>query len=120
MLEDSLPVFEHFFGRLVSFRGPSAKRLGKETRESVAHARIEQFRGERRFLAGEFSRAAPIAPSRQSAGGHFIERHCGGEPLRVDVPRFLFAQFQERIEVGPGASADILGRHPRERKIEQR
>ena len=82
----SVPGGAHVSGGVKALGGETAERAGEKSREGLAHLGIEQIGRDGDLVRNEMGRALAIAPSGESAGGHFIEDDGGREPFGMGIP----------------------------------
>ena len=120
--KDVPPGPQHLFGVVEPLGDVAAQGLGEEFGERLAQGRwIEQLGVDRDLGVGAQVRRVgrAVTPLGQRTGGQFVQRDRGSVSFGVQIPPRGLAERQQRVEITGRSGADVVGRRPGEREVEQ-
>jgi hypothetical protein len=97
----------------------ASKSLREEFDHRLTQIRVEELGVEAHFAFEQSRIALSVAPTRQLASCHLIERYGQCISLSVDVPAQRFAATEKGFQIGSGTGANVVEGGAREREVEQ-
>jgi len=120
--EDVCPGPGHLLQRAEPLAWVAVQRPAEERHEPVAQHRVERILGKLRHLLGRVEQLRlghPIAPARQFAAGHLVQRDRRRIPLRGGVVAWPPVGTEERVEVVGRADVHGAVRGAGQREVEK-
>ena len=119
LVENLSPVTQHVFCVVETLAEITTQSFAKEGGRGFPQVGVEEGDIERDFGLDHGRVGDAVAPARQCAGEHLVERHGCGKALGVNVPAWRLAQAEEGIEVGARAGLDVVDGSFRQGEVEQ-